>query len=120
MLENQHCIIIAPPPAPPTPTGVAVSEVTSSTVQMRWTAPPTEAIPLLGYSVSFERVPGSGCDSPHSSTYTVSNTTTNYTFVGLSGFSTYTVSVAAVNTFDSSDKESISIATLSSCEYSKL
>ena len=110
MLQNQHTEF---PSAPSTPTGVAVSEVTSSSVQMRWTAP-TDAPSLLGYTVSFERVSGIGCDSPHSSNDSVRNMTTNYTFMGLSGFSTYSVSVAAVNVFGSSNEKSLRIATLPS------
>ena len=101
--------------APSTPTGVAVSEVTSSTVQMRWTAP-ADATSLLGYTVSFERVPGDGCDSPHSGSDSVGDMTTTYTFMGLSGFSTYSVSVAAVNKIGPSDATSLRVTTFSSSE----
>ena len=67
---------------------------------MTWTAPTGNA-ELLGYRVSFERLTGRGCDSLHIDKYGV-NTTADYTVMGLSGLSTYRISIAAVNIFGSS------------------
>ena len=77
---------------------MTVSEATGSSVRVTWTAPAGN-IELLGYQVSFERLTGTGCDSPHSATKNVSSTTTDDTVTGLSGFSAYRMSVAAVNLF---------------------
>ena len=52
--------------------------------------------------MSFERLTGRGCDSLHRDTDGVSSMTTDYTVMGLSGLSTYTMSVAAVSIFGSS------------------
>ena len=68
---------------------------------MTWTAPTGNA-ELLGYLVSFERLTGRGCDSLHHDAYGVNNITIDYTVMGLSGLSTYTIGVAAVSIFGSS------------------
>ena len=65
---------------------------------MTWTAPTGNA-ELLGYLVSFERLTGRGCDSLHNDTEGVNSTTTDYTVMGLSGLSTYRISIAAVSSF---------------------
>ena len=85
--------------APSAPSGVAVSEATGSSVRVTWTAAPPGNVELLGYQVSFERLPGRGCDSFHNDTKSVSSTTTDDTVTGLSGLSTYRISVAAANIF---------------------
>ena len=101
---------------PSTPSVVIiVSEATGSSVRVTWTAP-TENAELLGYLVSFERLTGRGCDSLHNDTYSVSSTTTNYTIMGLSGLSTYSLGVAAVNIFGSSDVVTGAIDIHPSCE----
>ena len=84
--------------APSAPSGVAVSEATGSNVRVTWTALHGD-IELLAYQVSFERLPGRGCDSLHNDTKNVSSTTTDYTVTGLSGLSAYRISVAAANIF---------------------
>ena len=82
---------------------MAASEPTNSSVRVYWTAPASAgSIELLGYRVSFERLTGTGCVSPHSATKSVSNMTTDATVTGLSGFSAYRISVAAGNIFGSS------------------
>ena len=65
---------------------------------MTWTASPGNA-ELLGYLVSFERLTGRGCHSLHKDTDSVNSMTTDYTVMGLSGLSTYEMSVAAVTSF---------------------
>ena len=85
--------------APSAPSGVAVSEATGSSVRVTWTAAPPGNVELLGYQVSFERLPGRGCDTLHNDTKSVSSTTTDDTVTGLSGFSAYRISVAAFNIF---------------------
>ena len=87
--------------APSAPSGVAVSEATGSSVRVTWTAPPGD-VELLGYQVSFERLPGWGCDSLHNATKNITSTTTDDTVTGLSGLSAYRISVAAFNIFGSS------------------
>ena len=57
---------------------------------------------MLEYQVSIERLTGTGCDSFHSATKSVSSTTTEDTVTGLSGFSAYRISVIAINKFGSS------------------
>ena len=85
---------------------------------MTWTAPPGNA-ELLGYLVSFERLTGRGCDSLHIDRDGVSSMTTDYTVMGLSGLSTYRMSVAAVNIFGSSGViTSDTLDTLPSREFS--
>ena len=88
-------------PVPSVPIGVVASEPTDSSVRVTWTAP-TGNIELLGYRVSFERLTGTGCDSFHNATKSVSSTTTDDTVTGLSGFSAYRISVIAINIFGSS------------------
>ena len=85
--------------APSAPSGVAVSEATGSSVSVTWTAAPPGDVELQGYQVSFERLPGLGCDTLHNDTKSVSSTTTDDTVTGLSGFSAYRINVAAFNTF---------------------
>ena len=81
--------------APSAPSGVAVSEATDSIIRVTWTAPPGD-IELLGYQVSFERLPGWGCDSLHNATKNITSTITDDTVTGLSGLSAYRISVAAM------------------------
>ena len=88
--------------APSAPSGVAISEATGSSVRVTWTAAPPGDVELLGYQVSFERLPGRGCDALHNDTRSVSSTTADDTVMGLSGFSAYRISVAASNIFGSS------------------
>ena len=90
---------------------IVVSEATGSSVRVTWTASPDNA-ELLGYLVSFERLAGRECDSLHNGTYTFGTTTANYTIMGLSGLSTYRMSIAAVNIFGSSDVVTDAIDTL--------
>lgn len=91
---------------PPTPSGVTVSELSASSALVRWASPSQE---LLGYVVSFERVPGRGCDSPHTRQDSISRTATQYTITGLSGFSTYSINITAVNVFAASDVTTLRI-----------
>ena len=85
--------------APSAPSGVAVSEATGSSVRVTWTAALPGNVELLGYQVSFERLPGRGCVSLHNDTKSVSSTTADDTVMGLSGLSTYRISVASSNVF---------------------
>ena len=94
-------------------------EPTNSSVRVTWTASASAgSIALLGYRVSFERlINGAGCDSPHNATKSVGSTTTDDTVTGLSGFSTYRISVSAGNIFGSSmDVNSNKLDTFSSRE----
>ena len=85
---------------------MTVSKVTASNALVRWA---TSSQVLLGYVVSFERVPGRGCDSPHTGQESISPTATQYTISGLSGFSTYTINITAVNVFAASDVSTLRI-----------
>ena len=101
-------------PVPSVPTDVLALEPTNSSVRVTWTAPAsTGSIVLLGYRVSFERLINGGCDSPHNDTKSVGSTITDYTVTGLSGFSTYRISVSAGNIFGSSMDISNILETLS-------
>ena len=102
--------------APSVPRDVAASEPTNSSVRVTWTAP-NDNIEVLEYQVSIERLTGTGCDSSHNATKSVSSRTTNDTVTGLSGFSTYRISVTAINIFGSSlATNSNPISTLPRCE----
>ena len=95
------------------PSDVTVSEVTASNALVRWAA---SSQAQLGYVVSFERVPGRGCDSPHAGEESISRTATQHTISGLSGFSTYTINITAVNVFAASDVSTLRIDMPSSCK----
>ena len=111
--SNQyHCLLSFS--APSSPTAVTASGVTSSSARVTWAGVMDDS--LLGYKVSFERVSGRGCASSHTDTESVSSTTTAYTVMGLSGFSRYTVSVVAVNVFDSSGVNNHTLETPASGE----
>lgn len=100
---------------PSRPNIVAISEISASNYQVTWTVP-TSVVNIAGYVVSFERLSGRGCDGPHTDTAGVSSTATSYTLVGLSGFSTYAIRVAADSAFGTSLSSQTFIDTPHSCK----
>ena len=98
------------------PSAVVASDPTGSSVRVTWTAP-ADNIEVLEYQVSIERLTGTGCDSSHNATKSVSSTTTDDTVTGLSGFSAYRISVTEINILGSSVAiNSNPISTLPACE----
>ena len=93
--------------------------VNSTSIQFSWSAV-TSDITVLKYQVSYQRITGAsqmGCDydgsetDGTSGTRDVDSTVTEYTLTGLEEFSTYDVSVAAVNVFGPSELSTVQITT---------